>query len=212
MHGGHALLRLHRLHHLLLRLLGDGGQRLLLLWRQGEGLQVIAARLGLQVRVVEQEALLLLEFGDLPIDAHRAEPAPGERRRVLEALEDVPGGNLLLGGHLKALTADRETGRRAVTNQALRIFDPAARTSRRQPVNDSRTSFSKPAILLPLVSMREPCGSQVMTSRVCLGSGRSWRTLSRLSDCRSPSSFCGGETANILKIRFLFLFQQSLCF
>lgn len=110
MHGGHALLRLHRLHHLLLRLLGDGGQRLLFLWRQGERLQVIAARLGLQVRVVEQEALLLLEFGDLPIDAHRAEPAPGERRRVLEALEDVPGGNLLLGGHLKALTERQRDG------------------------------------------------------------------------------------------------------
>lgn len=110
MHGGHALLRLHRLHHLLLRLLGNGGQRLLLLRRQGEGLQVIAARLGLQVRVVEQEALLLLELGDLAIDAHRAEPAPGERRRVLEALEDVPGRNLLLGRHLKALT--RRQGRR----------------------------------------------------------------------------------------------------
>lgn len=49
---------------------------------------------------------------------------------------------------------------------------------------------SKPAILLPLVSIREPCGSHVMTSRVCLGSGSSWRTFSRLSDWRSPNSFC----------------------
>lgn len=131
MHGRHALLRLRRLHHLLLRLLGNGGQRLLLLRRQGEGLQVIAARLRLQVCVVEQEALLLLELGDLAIDAHRAEPAPGERRRVLEALEDVPGGNLLLGRHLKALTkATEKTGRHAVTNPALRISGPAVRSSR----------------------------------------------------------------------------------
>lgn len=56
---------------------------------------------------------------------------------------------------------------------------------------NSRTSFSNPAILLPFVSTSEPWGSQVMTSRVCLGSGRSWRTFSKLSDCRSPSSFCG---------------------
>lgn len=58
---------------------------------------------------------------------------------------------------------------------------------------NSRTSFSNPAILLPFVSTSEPWGSQVMTSRVCLGSGRSWRTFSKLSDCRSPSSFCGDE-------------------
>ena len=41
-----------------------------------------------------------------------------------------------------------------------------------------RASFlkmeSKPAILLPLVSIREPCGSHVITSRVGLGSGSSW--------------------------------------
>lgn len=121
MHGRHTLLRLHRLHHLLLRLLGDGGQRLLLLRWQGQRLQVIAARLGLQMRVVEQEALLLLEFGDLPIDAHCAEPAPGEGGRVLEALKDVPGRYLLLGRYLEALTADRQT----VINQALWFFKPA---------------------------------------------------------------------------------------
>lgn len=52
------------------------------------------------------------------------------------------------------------------------------------------TSFSKPAILFPLVSISDPCGSQVITSRVCLGKGSNCRTFSKLSDWRSPSSFC----------------------
>lgn len=49
---------------------------------------------------------------------------------------------------------------------------------------------SKPAILFPLVSIREPMGSHVMMSHVCLGSGSSCRTLSMLSERLSPSSFC----------------------
>lgn len=97
MHSRHALVRLHSLNHLLLWFLGDGCQWLLLLRGQGERLQVIAARFGLQVCMVEQEALLLLEFSDLAIDTHCTEPAPGQRGRVFKSLEDIPGRNLLLG-------------------------------------------------------------------------------------------------------------------
>lgn len=107
-HSGHRLLWLHGLHHLLLWFLGDGRQRLLLLRGQGERLQVIATRFGLQVGVVEQETLLLLELGDFAVHAHRTEPAPGQRGRVFETLEDVPGRNLLFGGYLEALMEERQ--------------------------------------------------------------------------------------------------------
>lgn len=48
---------------------------------------------------------------------------------------------------------------------------------------------SNPAILFPFVSIKEPIGSQVMTSHVCFGKGSNCRTLSILSDLLSPSSF-----------------------
>ena len=107
-HSRHSLLRLHGLHHLLLWFLGDGRQRLLLLRGQGERLQVIATRFGLQVGVVEQETLLLLKLGDFAVHAHSTEPAPGQRGGVFETLKDVPGRNLLFGRYLKALIAERQ--------------------------------------------------------------------------------------------------------
>lgn len=107
-HSWHTLLWLHRLNHLLLWFLGDGCQGLLLFRGQGERLQVIASRFGLQVGVVEQKTLLLLKFGDLAVHTHGTEPAPGEWGRVFETLEDIPGRNLLFGGYLKTLMAETE--------------------------------------------------------------------------------------------------------
>lgn len=140
------------------------------------------------MRVVEQETLLLLKFVDLAIDAYRAKPAPGQRGRVFETLKDVPWGNLLLGWYLKTLLAHIQNGWLHNKSQSHVL------TEQQCEIVHIRTSFSNPAILLPFVSISEPWGSQVITSRVCFGSGRSWRTFSKLSDCRSPSSFCGNKT------------------
>lgn len=108
-HSRHTLFWLHCLHHLLLWFLGDGCQWLLFFRGQGERLQVIATRFGLQVGVVEKETLLLLKLGDLTIHAHRTKPAPGERGRVFETLKDIPGRNLLFGWYLKALMVKTDT-------------------------------------------------------------------------------------------------------
>lgn len=101
----HTLFWLHSLHHLLFWFLRHWRQWLLFFWGQWEWFQVIAARFGLQVSVVEQETLLLLKFVDLAIYAYRAKPAPGQRGRVFKTLKDVPWGNLLLGWYLKTLLA-----------------------------------------------------------------------------------------------------------
>lgn len=46
--------------------------------------------------VIKQESLLFLKAGDLAVYAYSTEPAPGKRSRVLQALEYVPWGDLLL--------------------------------------------------------------------------------------------------------------------
>lgn len=99
-HARHALIRLHRLHHLLLWFLWHRCRRLLLFWRQGQRLQVIATWFGFQMCVIKQESLLFLKAGDLAVYTYSTEPAPGKRSRVLQALEYVPWGDLLLRWHL----------------------------------------------------------------------------------------------------------------
>lgn len=74
------LLSLGGLWSLFLRLQqGRSGGLLVLRW-QRQWLQVIGPRPGPQVRVVQQQALLLLAAAHSPVYPHRAEPAPGQWR------------------------------------------------------------------------------------------------------------------------------------
>lgn len=148
--------------HLLVWLRSHRCRWLLLLLGQVEGRQIVTALFGLYVGVVKQEPLLLLKLCDFAIDPHGSEPAPGERSGVLQPLKHVPWRNLLLSRHLKTLCA-----RDHKTNAKVTEWPAALQHQRGLPL----TSFSNPAILLPLVSMSDPWGSQVMTSRVCLGRG-----------------------------------------
>lgn len=99
---GFPLIR--QLGRLPFRLLGDWrGGLLLLLGRQGQRLEVVAAGLGRGVRVVEQQVVLLLVLDHLAVHADGPEPGPGQRSGVLVALRQVPRRHLLLGGDLEAL-------------------------------------------------------------------------------------------------------------
>lgn len=159
--------------HLLFWLRRHGCGWLFLLLGQVEGRQVVAAQFGLYVSVVKQEPLLLLVLRDFAVDPHGPKPSPGQRSRVLQALEHVPRRNLLLSRHLKTLY---------VRNHSAKVSEWPEAEQRYNTDKMLRTSFSKPAILLPFVSMSDPWGSQVITSRVCLGRGSNWRTFSKLSD------------------------------
>lgn len=105
-----ALLRLPWI-HLLVRLRRHRCGWLLLLLGQVEGRQIVTARFGLYVGVVKQEPLLLVILHDFAVDPHGPKPAPGQRSRVLQALEHVPRRNLLLSGHLKTLCVRKHSAK-----------------------------------------------------------------------------------------------------
>lgn len=59
-----------------------GGLFLFLLWRKGQGLEVVAPWFGFGVCVVQQQMLLLLVFDHFPVNMNSPKPRPGERGRI----------------------------------------------------------------------------------------------------------------------------------